>query len=102
MIARFHAAAIADLRGAKLIGCYDHTPANVDRFAAETGCRAYYKLDELLADPQVQIVVIGTPSGAHQEPAIAAARAGMHVIVEKPLEITLKRCDAIIAACEKN
>ncbi len=44
-------------------------------------------------------MTIGTPSGAHREPAVAAARAGKHVIVEKPLEITLKRCDAIIDAC---
>src|SRR5262249_11249920 len=54
------------------------------------------------ADPAVQVVTIGTPSGAHMEPAVEAAKAGKHVIVEKPLEITLKRCDAIIAACEKN
>ena len=47
-------------------------------------------------------MTIGTPSGAHMEPAVAAAEAGKHVIVEKPLEITLKRCDAIIASCEKN
>jgi predicted dehydrogenase len=50
----------------------------------------------------VQIVTIGTPSGAHLEPAVAAAKAGKHVIVEKPLEITLARCDAIIRACEAN
>ena len=68
----------------------------------ETGCRGYTNLDEMLADPAVQIVTIGTPSGAHMEPAVAAAEAGKHVIVEKPLEITLKRCDKIIAACAKN
>ena len=65
------------------------------------GCKAYHKLDDLLADPAVQIVTIGTPSGAHAEPAVAAAEAGKHVIVEKPLEITLARCDRIIAACRK-
>ena len=56
----------------------------------------------MLADPEVDVVTIGTPSGAHLEPAVAAARAGKHVIVEKPLEITLKRCDQIIDECEKN
>ena len=56
----------------------------------------------MLADPRIQIVTIGTPSGSHLEPAVAAAKAGKHVIVEKPLEITLKRCDAIIAACKKS
>jgi predicted dehydrogenase len=58
-------------------------------------------LNGLLADPAVQVVTIGTPSGAHLEPAVAAARAGKHVIVEKPLEITLKRCDAMIEACRQ-
>jgi len=100
MIARFHAAAIDEVRGAKLVACFDVMPASVDRFAGETGCRTYYKLDEMLADRDVNVVTIGTPSGAHQEPAVAAAKAGKHVIVEKPLEVTLKRCDAIIRACE--
>ena len=101
MIANFHARAIADVRGAKLVACYDNFPAAADRLAESTGCRAYHDLDSLLADPAVDVVTIGTPSGAHLEPALAAARAGKHVIVEKPLEITLRRCDQIIEACEK-
>ncbi len=102
MIANFHAKAIADIRGAKLVACYDAVAASADRLAAAQGCRAYHKLDEMLADPEVDVITIGTPSGAHMEPAVAAARAGKHVIVEKPLEITLKRCDQIIRECEKN
>ena len=102
MIASFHAKAIADIRGTRLVACFDAVPAAADRLAAAQGCRAYYKLDEMLADPEVEVVTIGTPSGAHLEPALAAARAGKHVIVEKPLEITLKRCDQIIRECEKN
>lgn len=101
MISKFHSRAIADVRGAKLVACYDSRPEAADRLAEEMGCRAYYKLDDLLADKAVDVVTIGTPSGAHMEPAVAAARAGKHVIVEKPLEITLKRCDAIIDACKK-
>ncbi len=102
MIARFHAKAIADVKGAKLVACFDNIPAAAEKFAAEAGCRPYTKLAEMLADPTVHIVTVGTPSGAHMEPAVAAANAKKHVIVEKPLEITLKRCDAIIAACKKN
>ena len=102
MIARFHAKAIAEVKGAKLVACYDSFAPAVEKFSNETGCRGYTKLDDMLADPAVQIVTIGTPSGAHMEPAVAAAEAGKHVIVEKPLEITLKRCDKIIAACSKN
>ncbi|HEX7446865.1 MAG TPA: Gfo/Idh/MocA family oxidoreductase, partial [Pirellulales bacterium] len=99
MIANFHAKAIGDVRGARLVACFDTIAASADRLAAATGCRAYHRLEEMLADPKVHVVTIGTPSGAHLEPAVAAARAGKHVIVEKPLEITLKRCDRIINAC---
>ncbi len=91
-----------DIRGAKLVACFDAFPKAAARLAAETGCQAYDQLDAMLADPKVDVVTICTPSGAHMEPAVAAARAGKHVIVEKPLEITLKRCDAIIEACRKN
>ena len=64
MIANFHARAIADVRGAKLVACYDAVAASADRLAASTGCRAYHRLDEMLADPRVTIVTVGTPSGA--------------------------------------
>lgn len=101
MIAHFHARAIADVRGAQLVACYDAIPAAAARLAEATGCRAYDNLQQMLADPRVTVVTICTPSGAHLEPAVAAARAGKHVIVEKPLEITLKRCDRIIAACRE-
>lgn len=101
MIANFHARAIGDVRGAKLVACYDTVPAAADRLAEATGCRPYHDLKQMLADPQVDVVTIGTPSGAHLEPAVAAARAGKHVVVEKPLEITLRRCDKIISACDK-
>ncbi len=101
MIANFHARAIGDTPGARLVACYDAVPASAERLAASTGCKAYASLGAMLADPAVNVVTIGTPSGAHLEPAVAAARAGKHVIVEKPLEITLRRCDAIIDACRK-
>ena len=101
LIAKFHSKAVDDIRSAKVAACYDTIPAAADRLAAEIGCTAYHDLDAMLADPNVDIVTICTPSGAHMEPAVAAAKAGKHVIVEKPLEITLKRCDKIIQACEK-
>ncbi len=101
MIANFHAEAIAHLRGAKLIGCYSSTFASAEKFAQERNCIAYAELEAMLANPEIQIITICTPSGAHLDPAVAAAKAGKHVVVEKPLEITLGRCDAIIAACRR-
>ena len=101
MIANFHARAIADIRGARLVACFDLVPERADKLAETTGCKAYHDLAALLADPAVEVAAIGTPSGAHLEPALAAAQAGKHLIVEKPLEITLRRCDKIIEACDK-
>ncbi len=101
MISHFHAKAIAEVRGAKLIGGFDARVESAGKFAQTFKCKAFTKLEDMLADPAINIVTIGTPSGAHKDPAIAAAKAGKHVIVEKPLEITLRRCDAIIDACEK-
>jgi len=101
MIADFHAKAIGDIRGAKVVAGFDTVPAAADRFAKQQGCRACHDLKAMLADPDIDVVTIGTPSGAHLEPGVAAARAGKHVIVEKPLEITLRRCDKLIAECKK-
>ena len=101
MISRFHARALADVRGAKLAACFDKNGERAADFAKEVGCAPYDSLDAMLADPKVDAVTIATPSGAHMEPAVAAARAGKHVLVEKPLEITLKRCDAIVKACDE-
>ncbi len=101
MIANFHCRAVAEIRGAKVVGCYDMYQPSAERLASEFGCQAHQKLATLLADDAVDVVTICTPSGAHMEPAVAAARAGKHVIVEKPLEITLRRCDRIIEACDQ-
>jgi predicted dehydrogenase len=101
MISNFHAKAIADIKQARLAACFDTVSASALRLAEQTGCRAYTDLTAMLADPDVNIVTICTPSGAHMEPALAAIEAGKHVIIEKPLEITLKRCDRIIEAAER-
>jgi predicted dehydrogenase len=101
MISGFHAKAIADVKGAKLVACFDTREEAATKFAADNNCLAFTDLRQMLAHPKLDIVTIATPSGAHMEPAVAAARAGKHVIVEKPLEITLKKCDRIMEACEK-
>lgn len=102
MIAGFHAKAIGDVRGAKLVAGFDTFAGAAERYSNEYGVDTYTNLDEMLARDDLDVVTICTPSGAHMEPAVAAAKAGKHVIVEKPLEITLKRCDTIIQACEDN
>ncbi|KAA1262421.1 putative 4,5-dihydroxyphthalate dehydrogenase [Rubripirellula obstinata] len=101
MIANFHTKAIADAKGAHLVGVTDRRPEAATEFAAKNDIEAFDSLEAMLADPRIEAVSICTPSGAHMDPAVAAAKAGKHVIVEKPLEITTERCDEIIRACEE-
>ncbi len=102
MISHFHAKAIAEIPDASVVACCDTVEERAQAFAAEYGCKAYTDVNEMLADTDVHIANVCTPSGAHRDLAVAAANAGKHVVVEKPLEITLARCDDIINACEKN
>ena len=101
-IADFHARAIKALKGGRLVACFDVIPASAERVATAHGVRAYTDLRAFLADPELDVVTIATPSGAHLEPCLAAAKAGKHVICEKPLEVNLERCDRMIAACRKS
>jgi len=100
MIANFHARAIADAKGAHLVGAFSRGVDKTRGFAEEHGCNAYESLEAMLANDAIGAVSICTPSGSHLDPAVAAAKAGKHVIVEKPLEVTTERCDQIISACE--
>ncbi|WP_422930429.1 Gfo/Idh/MocA family protein [Singulisphaera sp. PoT] len=102
MIAEFHTRAINDIEGASVVAAFSRNPANGKKIADLAGgdCVVYDDLTKMLAHPGLDIVCVCTPSGAHLEPSIQAAKAGKHVVVEKPLEITLPRCDAIIQACD--
>jgi predicted dehydrogenase len=100
-IADFHARAVQALVGAGLHACYSRDMEKAKRFAVRYGCLPYADYEAFLADPRVDVVCIATPSGAHRDPAIAAARAGKHVAVEKPLEVTPERCQQIIDACAR-
>jgi len=101
VIADFHAKAIGDLGNGKLAGFFDLAVERAAQLAQKYSVKAYNTLDQLLGDPGVDVIAIATPSGAHMEPAIAAAHAIIHVLCEKPLEITLKRVDAMIDAHKK-
>ena len=103
MIAEFHARAIAEIDEARLVAVFSRSSSNGARIAAlSTGdCVVYDDLDAMLDHPGLDVVCVCTPSGAHLEPAARAARVGKHVVVEKPLEVTVPRCDAIIRACDK-
>lgn len=101
LIADFHARAIGDIPNAKFTACCDKITDRAKKLADKYGARAFDSYEAMVECKDVDIVTIATPSGLHMEPTIAAARAGKHVLCEKPLEITLERIDAMIDAHEK-
>ena len=103
LIADFHAKAIQAISGGRssLVACCSRSAEKAQGFSKKYGCTGYTDIVKFLAHPGLDIVSLCTPSGAHLEHSLAAAKAGKHVIVEKPLEITPERCDKIIASCEK-
>lgn len=100
-IATVHAKAIETLEQGRLVACYDRTADKAQKFAGTWNCKGYDKLDEFLADPDLDIVTVTTPSGAHLDLALAALKAKKHVIVEKPMEITTDRIDLLIKTAEE-
>jgi UDP-N-acetyl-2-amino-2-deoxyglucuronate dehydrogenase len=96
-IAPTHARAIAALPEAILECCADAVPERANAFAAEFGLRAS-SWDEVLQDPEIEAVSVCVPSGLHARLGIEALRAGKHVIIEKPMDVSIAACDALRAA----
>lgn len=102
MVADYHRLAIeacADL-GARLVAVGHHNPARFAEIGRKFGVPCLSQAD-LLAHPQVNVVCVCTPSGQHAGQTLAAARAGKHVLVEKPMALSLSDADAMIEACQQ-
>ncbi len=94
-----HAGAIQQIAGAELVAVADVKHERAQEVADKFGVSKVYDSERaLLADPDIDVVCICTPSGMHADGAVAALEAGKHVIVEKPMEISLEACDRMIAA----
>jgi predicted dehydrogenase len=83
------AEAVRSADGAELVACYARTESTRDRFAADHQTKAATSWDELLADPQVDGLLLATPHSTHADQIVDAASAGKHVFVEKPLTLTV-------------
>lgn len=94
-----HAGAIAQIGDAEVIAVADVLSDRAQAIARKFGiARVYHSDEELIADPDVDVVCICTPSGMHAEGAVRALQAGKHVIVEKPMEISREAADRMIRA----
>ena len=94
--------ALQSVPGSELLAVAGRTPSRTEDFARRHGVPRWYATPgELLADPEVDAVYVATPPGSHPDYAIAAAEAGKHVYVEKPMARTGAECEAMIEAAER-
>jgi UDP-N-acetyl-2-amino-2-deoxyglucuronate dehydrogenase len=100
-IARMHARALADIPGVSLVAASCRTEEKGRSFAEEFGCTWHADAKAMIRREKPDLVTVATPSGAHLEAVMAAVRRGVPVICEKPLEISLRRIDRMIAAAQK-
>lgn len=96
----FHAEKMQSVYGIKLAGVYDILPER-NELARSRSIKTYSSQEELLSDPEIDLVTIATPNDVHKEIAIAALKAGKNVICEKPVAMSSAELDEMIAASEK-
>jgi len=84
-----------------IVACYSRSRDKRDKFAAKYGCRAASSYEEILSDKTIEAIVNTTPNSAHLQTTAAAAKAGKHVFLDKPIANTIQDARAITDACRK-
>lgn len=100
-ISETHARAAAALPNVRIAAVCGQNATKVDRLADRYGAARYTDIAAFLRHKPLDIVAIGSPSGLHADQGLLAAAAGLHLYVEKPLDVTVARADALIAAAER-
>lgn len=102
-ISKKHIEAIEKIENARLVAVCDSDPTRLKEFQHIYGIPGYENLKSMLeSEPCIHVINICVPSGLHAPIAIQAAEAQKHIIVEKPIALTLKDAEAIIQACNQN
>ncbi|MEC1523752.1 Gfo/Idh/MocA family oxidoreductase [Neobacillus niacini] len=102
LISTTHYEQISAIEGAKVVAVYSRSEQKAKALAEKTGTDWYTNYQEMLKRKEIDIVSIITPSGTHADMAIEAARAGKHVIVEKPMDISLEKAQQMIDVCREH
>ncbi len=97
-----HARAARAIPGVEIAAVYGTNTDKTARLCREHGGMAYQDFGAFLKHRPMELVIIGSPSGLHAEQGIAAARQGLHVLTEKPIEISTARADALIEAAKQS
>jgi predicted dehydrogenase len=96
-----HARALSSLAGTRLVAVFDASAERAGAFAETHGCEAFTDLDAVLWREDVHIVSVALPNFLHESSTVAAASAGKHVFLEKPMADTVEECDRILAAVDR-
>jgi predicted dehydrogenase len=96
-----HARAAVSIPGVEVVAVYGQNHDKAARLAQQYGARAFETFDAFLDHRPMDIVAIGTPSALHSDEGIAAVKRGLHVLVEKPIDVTIARSDALIDAADR-
>ena len=99
-ISRNHFDAIAKVEGLQLVAVADSDRSRATTVGAEQGVPAFSSVEEMLSAVPSDLVAICTPSGLHPQHGILAARAGRHVLTEKPMAISLEAADQLVQTCD--
>jgi UDP-N-acetyl-2-amino-2-deoxyglucuronate dehydrogenase len=99
-ISATHVRAAEGIPGVDIVAVHGANRDKTRALAASTGAATYDDLDAFLAHP-MDIVAIGSPSGVHADQAILAVRRGLHVLVEKPVDTTLEKIDALVEEADR-
>jgi predicted dehydrogenase len=101
-IAENHAKGLKQVSGAVLAGVVDKIRDKAEKMVKNYGGKVYDSVDDLLGDNEIDIVNICLPSHLHEEYAIKAANAKKHILLEKPISLSLESADRIIKSCKDN
>ena len=97
-----HARVLSELEGAKIVAFCDNVKDRAVEFSKRYGGKPYTNFSKLMKNNDVDIINLCTPSGMHAQQTIEAAKAGKHVVTEKPMALTLKGADKMIEECKTN
>jgi len=100
-IGQYHLGGYERSPSARVVAVTDLDGSLAARTASRTGARGYASYQALVDDPEVQVVSVCLPHSLHREVTLAAIEAGKHVLVEKPLALTVGQCDEIIEASRR-
>jgi UDP-N-acetyl-2-amino-2-deoxyglucuronate dehydrogenase len=103
LVGQLHAAALSRIDDARLVAVAGSTPGSerTARLAADQDARAFDSFAAMIDDGSLDAVIVCTPHPLHAQQAIAAARAGLHVVVEKPMALSVADCSTMIAAADE-